>query len=474
MANMSDKTPLSIMALAKRSADSSLMPPPPPPKRIERPAKVLDEDEYTKALSDIIARDYFPGLAETTAQEEYLTALESNNDAWIREAGDNLKAAMTPQPRRARTRSARNSRFSTPSATPLPAATTPKGWTGGETPMSESGQSVVSISHPELPTIDASALSLSAFQAKYTSEDNASFNSLLDTQNEKTRAKNAHFWTKDNKKPTPRLIAHRAREQQLLAANTTNNDSERALVPLTTGATSLRSARTDSWTTSRPNNTFMFNASSIDEDAAHLETTAQKAERESKAGPRAVVHANTRFTPARLQEATDPVPASPTLSAVVKSKAAAAGAAARSETEYSGAETPTVEGYAFVDEDEPADRPADAVEGPELSYRDLLAGQAGDGTSNPFKLREMLGREKLHHRLVERDLQRKRGKEKAVEQSRNAGSDTPRSSANSLTPAAQRLLGRMGATPLRSMKQSEVKQEEDWTPKLTPRRKVKT
>ena len=60
-------------ALMRRSSgnDVALMPPP-PFKRIKRPPKVLDEDEYTQALSDIIARDYFPGLLESQAQHEYL------------------------------------------------------------------------------------------------------------------------------------------------------------------------------------------------------------------------------------------------------------------------------------------------------------------------------------------------------------------------------------------------------------------
>jgi hypothetical protein len=85
-------------ALAKRSTDNALMPPPPPPKRQKRPAKVLDEDVYTDALSHIIARDFFPGLVESEAQQQYLTALDSKNNDWIREAGRNLTQVMTPGP----------------------------------------------------------------------------------------------------------------------------------------------------------------------------------------------------------------------------------------------------------------------------------------------------------------------------------------------------------------------------------------
>src|SRR6266536_1898845 len=96
----------SSQALTKRNHESSLMPPPPPPKRIKRPSKVLDEDDYTDALSKIIARDFFPGLVETQTQQEYLDALESKDKEWIETAGRRLTEVMTPGPggRRARGR----------------------------------------------------------------------------------------------------------------------------------------------------------------------------------------------------------------------------------------------------------------------------------------------------------------------------------------------------------------------------------
>ena len=64
-------------ALVRKRTDTDLMPPPPQVKKIKRPKKVLDEDTYTEALSQIIARDFFPGLLQTEIQQEYLDALES-------------------------------------------------------------------------------------------------------------------------------------------------------------------------------------------------------------------------------------------------------------------------------------------------------------------------------------------------------------------------------------------------------------
>ena len=61
-----------------------------PPKRIKRPSTVLDEDNYTDALGHIIARDFFPGLLESRAEQTYLDAVESGDLEWIAEAKRHL------------------------------------------------------------------------------------------------------------------------------------------------------------------------------------------------------------------------------------------------------------------------------------------------------------------------------------------------------------------------------------------------
>ena len=432
----------------KRNADMALMPPP-PTKRIKRPPKVLDEEDYTSALSQIIARDYFPGLLETEAQREYLTALDSNNDAWIAEAGQRLRDAMTPVRAGKRRRSARNTRFETPSVTPQHtrnatlATETPIGWTSWETPGSVAGSeySVASVTKPE---IDTTNLSLGAFQAKYTSEDNESFNALLDKQNEKKRGKHAYLWTADGRIPSARQIAHRAREQRLLTLKADDEANGKALIPMTTGATEERPAKPDSWRTKQFDNTFMFNASSIDEDG--FETIADSKEANSKAPPRAVVHSNTRFPIQALQD-DGPVPPSPSLNTSIIARRDAA-RAARSDTEYSGGETPRVNGFAFVDEDEPENVPMPQPSAP--SYRDLLAGQVGDGTPNPFRIADTRKREDLHHRMVEKENAKKRSK--ALETVKVSTpvqhrARTPGPAGGSMTPAARGLLTKLGKTP---------------------------
>lgn len=525
MASPSSTTP-SFTVAKRNSSSSALMAPPPPPKRIKRPPKVVDEDDYTEALSQIIARDYFPGLLESKIQQEYLSALESNNPIWIAEAGLKLQEVMTPGPhtRLRQARAARNSRFNTPvpgHVTPYSRGTpgaTPRGFRGDETPISSAAGT------EDIPTttnleIDTLTLSLSTFQSKYTSEDNESFNALLDKQNVKRRSKYAHLWAPDQRIPSARQIAHRDREAKLLKQKAQDKATGKELVPITSGAgTADRPARPDSWKIKMPDSTFMFPPSSIDEDG--LETVAESRERTSRAGPKGVIHANTRFTTPSLQDPNPTIPPSPSLSAI---RDAISGRPHLSASDIqdlttstgNGGDTPRVNGYAFVDEDEPDNTPAESdVEIPP-TYRDLLAGQVGDGTPNPFKIGEVRRREDLHHRMVEREARKKRKSHQpgfsadagggegrggdgtvprfpssptvgAGKTLRNDGGGGSAPAGGGLTPAAKRLLDRVGRTPVPraghgtgsggdqggSGSGSGSRLRNMWTPTLTPRRKA--
>ncbi|KAK4946253.1 hypothetical protein LTR10_014765 [Elasticomyces elasticus] len=451
--------------------------PPPPFKRIKRPPKVLDEDEYTNALSDIIARDYFPGLLESQAQHEYLAALDSENESWIAEAAQKLRDAAAPTTG-SRRRTARNTRFDGPSsiaATPLrtqAVADTPLGYTGSETPVTLAGSEVddeyLGVGERKNPQsgVDASTLSLGAFQAKYTSEDNESFNTLLDKQNYKRREKHAYLWTQDQRIPSARQIAHRAHEARLLKEREEQEEATgKALVPMTTGATASRPAKPDAWQNKRPDNTFMFNASSVDEDG--LQTVQEVKEQNSKAGPKHVVHANTRFPSVLYVDDPGPVPPSPSLNTDIIARRDAArqnraGTDTDTESEFTGGETPRVNGYAFVDEDEPENVPS---ENTAPSYRDLLAGQVGDATPNPFKIGDIRKREDLHMRMLDRQAKRQREKDRQTARP----ADIAATPAGNMTPAARRLMDKLGGmTPARS---DNVRHAKDmWTPGRTPRR----
>lgn len=471
-------------ALAKRKTETSLMPPPPRPKRQKRPAKVLDEDVYSDALSHIIARDFFPGLRETEAQQDYLQALDSKDKSRIRDAGRKLTQAMTPLPA-GRRRMGTGTSF-TPSRNAA-LADTPRGFVG-DTP----GRTPVDSGHfapeEEKPEVDVN-MSLGAFQSKYTSEDNESFNALLDNQNEK-RASKYTFFHHGNKIPTARQIAYREQAQKLLPSGqgstvltTTSSAAEQSLAVATARPSQdldERPASVDNFTNRQgPRNTFMFGPDSVEDQFV---TRAQNAESISNAPPKAVNYNATRFIGSNT-DAERAVPASPSMSAV---DAAIVGRprATGTESGYSGAETPRVNGYAFVDaEPNPSemgfpvtDEEADRAE-QEAALQ--LLPKVESGGPNPFYIKERSKREDVLHRLVEKsDAGRRRGGR--MEQLRSLGitpgrTPTPRfaSGANirktGMTPAAQALAKTIG-TPRREGSFLPSRAEKSsWTPRVIKR-----
>ena len=451
-------SPSPSKALAKRSLDTSLMAPPPPPKRIKRPAKVLDEDDYTNALSHIIARDFFPGLLETESKQDYLNALDSQDHEWIAAAGRKLTEVMTPGPDGRRLRGKRGTSMTPVSGLYGRGGETPKAWQG-ETPMSivSAAESTIGA-QSEQPEVDTN-MSLSTFQQKYTSEDNESFYKLLDKQNLKRAEKHAWMWA-GNKIPAARQIAHRKRER-LLAANKASEEAENGRELATIEPRDTRKAMPDSWP-SRPDNPFMFAPGSIEDTT---QTVAQKNEETSRAPPRAVVYDNTRIAPPVTTESSADIPPSPSLSAVRDAIAGRPRPTAY-EGSFNGASTPRVNGYAFVDS-EP--EPSQSFE----SSSPLLLGN-GDSTPNPFKLHESSKREALHHRMVDKVA---KGKRAAVgKREGELKTPVPRFASSprikgGMTPAAQRLIGKVGglsASPRglwegKTPRMSRLR--EGWTPK---------
>ncbi|KAK2842910.1 hypothetical protein FQN49_005995 [Arthroderma sp. PD_2] len=487
-------------AVAKRSSDTQLMPPPPPCKRIKRPPVALDEDDYTDALSHIVARDFFPGLLETQAQQDYLDALESKDKEWIATAGRRMAQVMTPgsQSKYAgtsmtphRERAASVSNMATPHRTPVTNKNTPRGWKGDTPKSCATPGSVASV-----PTSSTNRgvsskirnMGLGAFQQKYTSEDNESFNKVLDKQNTKKREKYAWLWS-GNKIPSARELVHKKREAKRLEAQAAPDGSkEKQLLKLsdTRIGTDERPARPDGWKM-KPENPLMFIPSSVEDD---VETVQQKQEATSRMGEKQVLYHNTRIRP-QIENDTDrqsTVPPSPSLSAV---RDAIAGRPRPTDSEpgFTGGETPRVNGYAFVDEDEPEPSSTGHIDEDEEAYHlKLLESQASGSTPNPFKLKESGKRELLLHRMVERVAKNNRS-EKAMNETktpvlmfpsspmiafgksgdRSSSSKTPMMSKAALTPAAQRLWAQVGnSTPRRAGTSNTAGGKNMWTP--TPKR----
>ncbi|OTA92316.1 hypothetical protein M434DRAFT_327873 [Hypoxylon sp. CO27-5] len=415
-----DRDTSASTALVRKRNDTELMPPPPPPKRIKRPKKVLDEDSYTDALSQIIARDFFPGLLESETQQEYLDAIESNDAAWISSASRRLHQVMTPGRRKTRR-----------GTSLAPGAQTPREF-AGDTPVSVSSEAPTPTMK-EKDEIDTN-MSLGAFQSKYTSEDNESFYKLLDKQNSKKAEKYAWLWT-GNKLPSKMQLKQKQIEAKLMETRSLTDDGFKR-DRLAIKDREEKPAQPDTWK-SLPNNSLMFIPESIEDT---METRVQRAEAESKAAPKGVNYENTRLPGPKITD-DESVPPSPSLTAVRDAIAGRRGASDINST-TAGSETPRVNGYAFVDDEEPG------YEQPVAPKIDL---GPGDSTPNPFIIKEQSKREALHHRMVDRISQSKRSSSKAGLTGRVDKTPVPKFPSSprvtgGLTPAAQRLWSKIGGS----------------------------
>lgn len=398
-------------ALVKRSADNSLMPPPPPVKRIKRPTTVLEEDTYLEALSHIIKRDFFPSLLQNEAQREFLDALESGDKEWIGEAAQRVDIAMTPGPQRVT-----RAQSSNVDNTWTGAGETPRGWVGetpGRTPASQRLDDDAAAKPRSEPKVNPN-MSLSAFQATYTTEDAESFNALLDKQNLRNRDKNAWIWTKSNKLPSRQQLALQQRDTKMIAdARGDIVNTMEVVLRQEQEVGKDRPAMPDYKRGTDPRNALMFLPESVEDQRT---TMAQQRDLDSKAPPKALSYQNTRIP---VPEAVPPnggVPASPSLSAV---DAALRGMPRSTESEvgYSGAETPRVAGYSFVDAEPTAAELAATRgltnNGPTVDTEAVfLRIKAAHGSTNaapgPLKMTEVDKREQLHHKMVDRIQQSKR------------------------------------------------------------------
>ena len=156
---------------------------------------ILDEDEYTAALSHIIARDFFPSLVHLDATNSYLDALETRDPQLIGASVRNLESINA---------SVRSTRpWQTPSETPY-------GVGPSETPVHDHHER--SSKRPRYDT----DMSLDAFQARYTSEDNSSFTQILNDENARRREKYGWAWDAQKRVEAQRTKAIEARERALI------------------------------------------------------------------------------------------------------------------------------------------------------------------------------------------------------------------------------------------------------------------
>ncbi|KAF8527981.1 nuclear protein DGCR14 [Hysterangium stoloniferum] len=179
-------------------------PRPAAPARSLNRQQILDEDEYTEALSEIIARDFFPSLVHLDATNSYLDALQTQDTKLINQSVRRLQDLSTP----------RTSQAARPLQTP---GRTPYGSGFGDTPAHTPHSEIRSSKRPRYDT----SLSLDSFQAKYTSEDNASFTEILDDENRIRKEKWSWAWDAQKRAQGVKAIENDRRSRLLIEDTTT-------------------------------------------------------------------------------------------------------------------------------------------------------------------------------------------------------------------------------------------------------------
>jgi protein DGCR14 len=152
--------------------------------------EVLDEDSYIEGVSDIIERDFFPDLKKLKTQNEFLDAVNTGDLAKAKSLGERLQRMATG---RAESVAGSSTPLVSRLETPIVTGFTPVAPT--DTPVSTISERIEGKSRTG-PSINVN-MSLDSFQSTYTSEDNASFISIMEKANKERKEKYRWFFEKE-------------------------------------------------------------------------------------------------------------------------------------------------------------------------------------------------------------------------------------------------------------------------------------
>ncbi|KAF9275832.1 DiGeorge syndrome critical region protein 14 [Mortierella alpina] len=375
------------------------------------PQQVLEEDEYIEALSKIIERDFFPDLAKLKRQHAYLDAVEMNDIERIQAAAKELAGNDTPWAQR---------RLKTPARTPKYAQSglPNEAWTPARVDISDatptwqddSNKSGAPLQRtralvPETPSestlgiksstsgaaigtdnVDTS-LTLDQFQARYTSEDNASFNEIVEKIN--ARKKEKYSWIYDQENKSQKLIEGGRNPDQLLLRQA-GEDDDKATVAREEDASKMslvmagkKSGIIPTWDY-KAKNTLMYFPEGLG---------TQLDEKTIRGNPKEIVHKNTGFQGQDL---------------LVVNQAAASKFDPTPYMKERVTDSPKVAGYGFVSST-PSPSMSQMGDDPEMMTwgtiedEPLLISSGVDSSSpSPFKLPATPRRELIAQRLSEK------------------------------------------------------------------------
>ncbi|XP_061782853.1 splicing factor ESS-2 homolog [Nerophis lumbriciformis] len=366
--------------------------------------KVLIEEDYIESLEKIIQRDFFPDVTKLQAQKDYLDAEESGDLERMREISiryGNSLSKNTP-------------RSSAPYVTPA-SFETPVGNVGSPTMSQTSrgvdGESTVADKREEnqLPSLDR-------FLAKNTSEDNASFEQIMDLAEDKEKMK--HSWLYEAE------AEFKERHEQNLALPSTEK-----------AALECVKAGLETWEY-KAKNALMYYPEGVKDDDALFKK------------PREVVHKNTRFMGDPFSKALNKsqIKEAAALNAQFKQ-----GKVGPDGKELIPHDSPSVNGYGF--ERTPSPAPG-VAESPLMTWGEIESTPFRlDGSDTPyaernhgpsFKIPEPGRRERLGLKMANEAAAKNRAKKQEAlrKVTENLASLTPKGLSPALTPALQRLVNR--------------------------------
>ncbi|XP_066418171.1 splicing factor ESS-2 homolog [Molothrus aeneus] len=370
------------------------------------PKKILDEEAYIESLEKIIQRDFFPDVEKLRAQKDYLEAEENGDLEKMRQIAIKFGSSLNKSSR------------DTPAPYVTPATfETPEVHPGGLPVGNKSKAGIKTAEEGEAEKDDKDALpSLDTFLAKHTSEDNASFEQIMEVAKEKEKVKHAWLYSAEEE--------YTRRQNENLALPSAE---QQALENVKAGL--------DTWEyTAR--NTLMYYPTGVPDESEVFKK------------PREVVHRNTRFVKDPFSQA---VSKSQLQQAAALNAQYKQGKVGPDGKELIPQDSPKVNGYGFVATPSPAPGVNESpfmtwgeiestplrLEGSERPYVDRTPGPA-------FKILEPGRRERLGLKMANEVAAKNRAKKQEAlrKVTENLASLTPKGLSPAMSPALQRLVNR--------------------------------